>query len=645
MNIFKQLAIGLGKSADVKPVFGGGGTNFFASTNRSFARKDYYYGIVYSCIDAIANAVASNHYGVYKKGKDQSEELTHPIVQLLDKPNDFQTGVDLFYLVSSHIDTHGQAFLYPVKNLGGSIIKEMYVLDPACVSIVRGTDKMIAGYVFTNPKGARIPFDVTEIVPIFRPNPYDQLQGVSTIEMSRRAINADLNAQNYNNAFFENGASPSGALSTENTLGKEQFERLKEQFNDEYKGVANAHKTLLLENGLKYQAMQLSQKDMDFVNQRNLTRDEILSIFKVPKAIVAITDDVNRANAETSDYIFMSRVVKPRIELIFEKLNRFLLPMFANTQNLEIVPDDCVPENQEAELNCDKSAINVWETVNEVRQRRGLEPIDGGDELTPPATPFTFSMGKDLKHKHVHTKMLMTKTAKDRNYLREKKRLMAKSRIELQNKMKQQIKLLVKDIKQKDLSRLRVKGVEDNLTDIIGSTDEWRTLTGQIVYDSSLSAFKRSIELTASYYNLIEEFDLEKSGALAILRSRANDTATSVRDTLLQTARSIIENELAGEDTNLRKIRDAVANGLDDITDANAERIARTEMSYSWHEGATADMKASGLVDKVKWILGDESCDLCESIASTNDGIYDLGDEPQLPAHPNCECDTVPYFD
>lgn len=644
MNIFKQLAVGFSKSAEAKPVFGG--NSFYAGGNKSFTKKDYYYGIVYSCVDAIANAVASNHYGVYKKGKDQSEELTHPIVQLLEKPNDFQTGVDLFYLLSSHIDTHGQAFLYPVKNLGGKVVNEMYVLDPASMTIVKGENSMIGGYIFRNPKGVRIPFNADEIVPIFRPNPYDQLQGVSTIEMSKRAIQADINAQNFNSAFFENGASPSGALSTENTLGKEQFERLKEQFNDEYKGVANAHKTLLLENGLKYQQVQLSQRDMDFVNQRNLTRDEILSIFKVPKTIVAITDDVNRANAETSDYVFMARVVKPRIELIFEKLNRFLLPMFANTQNLKIVADDCVPANAEADLNYDKSAINVWETVNEVRQRRGLEPIDGGDELTPPSVPFTFAMGnKGIEHKHTHTKMLMTKTAKDRNYLREKKRLMAKSRIELQNKMKQQIKLLVKDIKQKDLSRLRVKGIEDNLNDIIGETEQWKTLTGQIVYDSSLSAFKRSIELTASYYNLIEEFDLEKSGALAILRSRANDTATSVRDTLLQTARSIIEGELAGEDTNLRKIRDAVANGLDDVTDANAERIARTEMSYSWHEGATADMKASGLVSQVKWILGDESCDLCESIASTNDGIYDLGDEPQIPVHCNCECDTVPYFD
>lgn len=642
MNIFKQLAIGLGKSADIKPVFGG--NSFYAGGNKSFTKKDYYYGIVYSCIDAIANAVASNKFGVYKKGKDQSEELTHPIVQLLDKPNDFQTGVDLFYLLSSHIDTHGQAFLYPVKNLGGGIIKEMYVLDPASMTIIKGENSMIGGYVFRNPKGVRIPFNADEIVPIFRPNPYNQLEGVSTIEMSKRAIQADLNAQNFNSAFFENGASPSGALSTENTLGKEQFERLKEQFNDEYKGVANAHKTLLLENGLKYQQVQLSQKDMDFVNQRNLTRDEILSIFKVPKTIVAITDDVNRANAETSDYVFMARVVKPRIELIFEKLNRFLLPMFANTQNLEIVPDDCVPANVEAELNYDKSAINVWETVNEVRQRRGLEPVDGGDELQPPSVPFTFAMGnKSIKHSH--TKMLMTKSAKDKNYLREKKRLMAKSRLELDVKLQQHFKLLVKDIKNKDLARLRVKGVEDNLTDIMGNTDDWKTLTGEIIYNHNLKALQQSIKLTSTYYNLIEEFDLDKSGVLAILKSRANDTATSVRDTLLQKARAIIESELDGGDTNLRLIRDAVANGINEITDANAERIARTEMAYSYHEGASADMKASGLVSQVKWILGNECCDLCQSIADFNDGIYKLGAEPQLPVHPNCECDVVPYFD
>jgi len=642
MNILNNFAVGLKAATENKPVFSTNGR--LSVGQRSYTKRDYYYGIIYSCIDAIANSVASNGFGLYKKGKDQSENTNHPVIQLLRNPNKFQTTMDILYLISSHIDTAGRAFLYPVKTLAKGKYSELYVLDPAAMSIVQGDGELIKGYVYRNPKGVQVPFDVDEIVPIFRPNPYNQLDGVSTIEMARRAIEADINAQDFNKEFFANGASPSGALKTENALSETQFQRLKEQFKDEYTGKGNAHKTLILENGLNYQQMQLNQKDMDFVNQRNMTRDEILSIFKVPKTIVAITDDVNRANAETSDFVFMARVVKPRINLIFEKLNAFLLPLFSDTQLFELVPDECVPTNKEADLNYDKAAVNVWETVNEVRQRQGLEPIDGGDELNPPqASPF--GLGFNNGHSKTHKKMLITKSAKDRRYLLAKKRLLAKGRIDLQNAIKQQIAILVKDIGKKDLARLRVKGVEDNLQDIMGNTEKWQTLTGEIILDKNTNAFKQSVALVAEYYDLIEEFDLEKSGALAILKDRAKASALSVRETLLQKARAIIEDKIAGGETTLREIRDAVADGIDGVGLASAERIARTEMAFAYNEGAVADMEASGFVKQVKWILGDDACDLCQHLSEDNNGIFTLGEEPEIPVHPNCECDLVPYWD
>lgn len=643
MSILNNFAVGLKAAAEIKPVFSSNGR--LSVGQRNFTKKDFYYGIIYSCIDAIANAVASNGFGLYKKGKDQSEDFTHPAIQLLRKPNKFQTTMDVFYLISSHIDTTGRAFLYPVKTLADGIYKEMYVLDPAAMSIVQGDSDLIKGYVYRNPKGVQIPFDADEIVPIFRPNPYDQLSGVSTIEMARRAIEADINAQDFNSSFFANGATPSGALKADGALSELQFQRLKEQFNTEYAGKGNAHKTLILENGLSYQQMQFNQKDMDFVNQRNMTRDEILSIFKVPKTIVAITDDVNRANAETSDFVFMARVVKPRINLIFEKLNSFYLPLFKNTQQLELVADECVPVNKEAALNYDKSAVNVWETVNEVRQRQGLEPIDGGDELQPPQTVSPFGLGFNNGQSKTHKKMLVTKSAKDRLYLLAKKRLLAKSRVDLQNAIKQQIAILVKDISKKELARLRVKGVEDNLQDIVGDTEKWQTLTGEIILDKNTSAFKQSVALVAEYYDLIDEFDLEKSGALAILKDRAKASALSVRETLLQKARAIIEEKISGGETTLRDIRDAVANGIDDVGLASAERIARTEMAFAFNEGAVADMEASGFVKQVKWILGDDACELCQHLSEENDGIFILGEEPEIPVHPNCECDIVPFWD
>ena len=64
----------------------------------------------------------------------------------------------------------------------------------------------------------------------------------------------------------------------------------------------------------------ISQKEMDFIESMHSVRDDILTAFGVPKPIVAVTDDVNRANAETAIYIFQSEVIKPEMERLMEKL-------------------------------------------------------------------------------------------------------------------------------------------------------------------------------------------------------------------------------------------------------------------------------------------------------------------------------------
>lgn len=378
------------------------------SGERTFSRKDYYTGIVYSCVDAIAQAVSSTGFDLYQNQKsgEPKEIMKHPVLDLLLRPNAYQTSVDLLYLLSSHIDTQGRAVIYPVPSKAtslGGIVKnpvELWALDPSRLRVVAGKG-FIEGYVYRNPQGVDVPFMPNELIVIQRPHPFNQYEGVSTIEMARLTIEADLNAQYFNKSFFANSATPNGALSTEQLVDDDVWKRIKEQWDEQYKGVSNAHKTLLLEGGLKYQAFQPTQKDMEFVSQRGFSRDEILAIFKVPKTIVAITDDVNRANAETSDYVFASRVVKPRLELIFEKLNRFLLPMFGDNDSLELIYDDPVPENKELELAEDTQAVNKWLTINEVRAKRGYEPIEGGDVLysqgisMPIGMDLTFTEPKD----------------------------------------------------------------------------------------------------------------------------------------------------------------------------------------------------------------------------------------------------------
>jgi phage portal protein BeeE len=76
-----------------------------------------------------------------------------------------------------------------------------------------------------------------------------------------------------------------------------------------------------LDNGLQYQSVATSQKEMDFVETRRFTRDEVLAIYKVPKAIMGITDDVNRATAQVAQSIFAEVALQPLCKMIEQQLN------------------------------------------------------------------------------------------------------------------------------------------------------------------------------------------------------------------------------------------------------------------------------------------------------------------------------------
>src|SRR5690606_22005039 len=92
-------------------------------------------------------------------------------------------------------------------------------------------------------------------------------------------------------------------------------------------GTKNAHKLAILGGGLKFDdAFKTSLKDMDFLNLRKFSRDEIFSIFQVPKSIVSITDDVNRANSMEHRAIFIENRIKPEMERLVNFLNEFLVP-------------------------------------------------------------------------------------------------------------------------------------------------------------------------------------------------------------------------------------------------------------------------------------------------------------------------------
>ena len=100
-------------------------------------------------------------------------------------------------------------------------------------------------------------------------HPRDDHYGMGCLEAAIAAATVHNRASKWNKGLLDNAARPSGALSYEpadgSVLSGEQFQRLKQELADEFSGSGNAGRPMLLEGGLKWQAMSLTPADMDFV--------------------------------------------------------------------------------------------------------------------------------------------------------------------------------------------------------------------------------------------------------------------------------------------------------------------------------------------------------------------------------------------
>jgi HK97 family phage portal protein len=341
---------------------------------------------VAACVNKIAQKVASNPFSVFKirnSRGDTVEILNHPVIDLLYKVNPFQTKSEFFKITMINKKLTGDAFWYKVRNSGGRVV-ELWNLRPDYVEIIKDPEKFIKGYRFTKTDGTTENFPPEDIVHLKGANPLDAYYGNSPIRSAQVRIDTEGFASTYQRDFFLNNARPDGILKTAGGLTDEQRIDIKTTFEKRHRGQGKNSLVALLEAGLEYQQVSVNQKEMDFIESLKFTRDDILVAFQVPKPIVAVTDDVNRANAETALTIFLGETIKPELDELEEKINEELVtPDFGADIFLQF--KDPTPQNREqAVKEYDSGIIQGWMLINEVRAKENLPPIDGGWDLYKP---------------------------------------------------------------------------------------------------------------------------------------------------------------------------------------------------------------------------------------------------------------------
>ncbi len=334
---------------------------------------------VFACINLKANAMAImplKLYVVTDKGKD--EHKTHSLYRLLRKePNPTLTAFEWKKMISQDLDLRGNHYCQIIKNGLGEIVA-LYPLK---------ADLMQVTYVLKNNNKEKIyKYNGTlissdRILHIIDIPDNEGLVGISRIAYARTTLEFANNAATHGNKLFKNQATPSGAFSHPTELSPNAYDRLKESLEQKYSGLENSGKPLLLEGGLTFSPISISNSDSQWLESRKLNRENIGAIFGVPTSMLNDSTASSYGNLEQKYLEFQTNTILPILIAIEEKVEQKLL---SKTEKSNLI----IKFQFNALLRADvKTKSEYYKTMwgigsmnpNEIRSNEDLNSYDGGE--------------------------------------------------------------------------------------------------------------------------------------------------------------------------------------------------------------------------------------------------------------------------
>lgn len=313
---------------------------------------------LFTIVNKTSTATASANWHLYRKAdgrgriagpENRKEVFQHAALDLWNKPNPFMTRQEFVEAFMQHVDLTGESEWVVGRANGFDIPLELWPIRPDRMKPVPHPTEFLSGWIYLGPDGEKVPLSLDQVIQIRMPNPDDPYRGLGPVQSLLADLDSAVYSAQWNANFFKNSAEPGGIIEVEKRLSDPEFDEMRNRWNEQHRGVGNAHRVAILEHG-KWVSTSFSMRDMQFVQLREVSRNTIMEGFGISKPMLGISEDVNRAAADAGLVQFARHLTVPRLDRIKGALNNDLLPMFGSTgEGLEFDYDNPVPEDQAAE--------------------------------------------------------------------------------------------------------------------------------------------------------------------------------------------------------------------------------------------------------------------------------------------------------
>jgi HK97 family phage portal protein len=353
---------------------------------------------VYSCVQVLAQSVGMLPLNLFdKKGDQRSVAKDHPLFELLHhQPNDWQTSVEFFEMMVASLCLRGNAYAYVNRTRSGRVV-EILPLHPDMVRTEMGSDFSLT-YQVTTPDGSFKTFKSGEIFHI-RGLTLNGWLGISPIAYARESIGLALATEKFGGQLFKNGAKMGGVLEHPGKVGDDAYKRLKDSFDAATSGE-NAHKTALLEEGMKFTKISMNADDAQFLETRKYQRSEIAAIYRVPPHMIGDLERATFSNIEQQSLDFINSALMPWLTRIEKAIRRDLFTSEDKKSDLQVrfnVASLLRGDAQARGMYYHGGILDGWLVRNEARAMESeigiiLNPLDG---LDTPLMPLNMTDGSD----------------------------------------------------------------------------------------------------------------------------------------------------------------------------------------------------------------------------------------------------------
>lgn len=333
---------------------------------------------VHACTSRIAQTVASLDLNTFKVSANGRDKVEHNLTRLLtQQPHPRYNAFDWWELLISDSLLWGAGYAAIVRE-GNTIVALEYIpASNVAKNSYKGRDVYTVSFTDREYQRQVVKYEAKDLFIV------SGYRGLSPIRLHSESLKLANNSREFGNKFFEAGGNMSGYLKVppmDKTLSDEQYNALKTGWHANMHGMNNSHNTAILEYGMEYQRISIPPEEAQFIETRKYTDQEVARIFGVPASLIGLDSNVTYSNQEQQNLHFSTYTLRPLVKRIENEIRVKLLSSRERRLLVEFDMSSLLRADSVNRSAYYREMQNMGAmTINEVREKEGFNPIEGGD--------------------------------------------------------------------------------------------------------------------------------------------------------------------------------------------------------------------------------------------------------------------------